>query len=817
MSSSLGQVAHVDQLIVRELGSKSSPVETIHTASTFEFQNDLSFKDQGETKFVIQKNGHLAVSQDVHLYGDSTDIATGTLRYSLGLSADGTKFEIKNEVTNTVVFEADDTGSVQMATVTGLVDALNAKQAKLQVNGADISPTILNTFSLTSGGDGTDYATSLVTAKALEDFIEQVLQPSLLTVQAGQSSGHRVGTISDSAASNVNVPSCLAVHNLVTSKLLNYYDKTYLDNQFSNATAQNLVLHQYLATRLPLGTGETSADDRYVRSTTLAGSYSDTTAMNSAISTALSSYTGNASNHFSCASMSVNNVVRFDGQSLSSGLFTFYGLGVKNSSGTEYLPVFASNLYLSDQYASHSYNNMFITAALDTKQALINNTNRLDSSLIADGSVDNTEFQYLNGVTTSIQTQLDQKLTETAGDARYLRYTIDSSTSTKSVNETLQMNTVTIANNLVVNGTISSSSLTALTTSNDALTTRVNVLESNAIDATPVDGSTNAIQSNYLYDIFYDFETGRTGQDNYVMATHQYNGKANFQLWHNWSGVVNATSAQTFNELLTALGLDTTNFYLYNKWPVNSNNGFTYWATSVPPIINTGANGESFKVDNTNVGDYILARWTFTTYVYTQGTYSFRLGADDGAKLLIRSVSPQDNEPDAITVCDLDSRGTYRTTTGSKLLRRGRLYEVQVMWMEFTSGHRCTLEWQRPQDTDYSFFRPFTPSPEFNYYQPHYSVTRTGTGDYTVVFGSTCLPQANNYTLVLTKEDSAGGLSIGYYSKSTTGFSVKIRNDGASGAVTDARFDFQAISRGRVFCHGSVSASGIADEEGNYG
>ena len=817
MSSSLGQVAHVDQLIVRELGSKSSPVETIHTASTFEFQNDLSFKDQGETKFVIQKNGHLAVSQDVHLYGDSTDIATGTLRYSLGLSADGTKFEIKNEVTNTVVFEADDTGSVQMATVTGLVEALNAKQAKLQVNGADISPTILNTFSLTSGGDGTDYATSLVTAKALEDFIEQVLQPSLLTVQAGQSSGHRVGTISDSAASNVNVPSCLAVHNLVTSKLLNYYDKTYLDNQFSNATAQNLVLHQYLATRLPLGTGETSADDRYVRSTTLAGSYSDTTAMNSAISTALSSYTGNASNHFSCASMSVNNVVRFDGQSLSSGLFTFYGLGVKNSSGTEYLPVFASNLYLTDQYASHSYNNMFITAALDTKQALINNTNRLDSSLIADGSVDNTEFQYLNGVTTSIQTQLDQKLTETAGDARYLRYTIDSSTSTKSVNETLQMNTVTIANNLVVNGTISSSSLTALTTSNDALTTRVNVLESNAIDATPVDGSTNAIQSNYLYDIFYDFETGRTGQDNYVMATHQYNGKANFQLWHTWSGVVGATSAQTFNELLTALGLDTTNFYLYNKWPVNSNNGFTYWATSVPPIINTGANGESFKVDNTNVGDYILARWTFTTYVYTQDTYSFRLGADDGAKLLIRSVSPQDNEPDAITVCDLDSRGTYRTTTGSKLLRRGRLYEVQVMWMEFTSGHRCTLEWQRPQDTDYSFFRPYTPSPEFNYYQPQYSVTRTGTGDYTVVFGSTCLPQANNYTLVLTKEDSAGGLSIGYYSKSTTGFSVKIRNDGASGAVTDARWDFQAISRGRVFCHGSVSASGIADEEGNYG
>jgi hypothetical protein len=108
------------------LGQSRPPVETIHTASTFEFQNDLSFKDQGQTKFVIQTNGHLAVSQDVHLY-DSSDISTGTLRYSLGLSTDGAKFQIVNEVTNTVVFEASDAGSIQMSTVTGLVAALNGK------------------------------------------------------------------------------------------------------------------------------------------------------------------------------------------------------------------------------------------------------------------------------------------------------------------------------------------------------------------------------------------------------------------------------------------------------------------------------------------------------------------------------------------------------------------------------------------------------------------------------------------------------------------------------------------------------------------
>ena len=35
----------------------------------------------------------------------------------------------------------------------------------------------------------------------------------------------------------------------------------------------------------------------------------------------------------------------------------------------------------------------------------------VDATKIADGSVDNTEFQYLNGVTSAIQTQIDSKTT----------------------------------------------------------------------------------------------------------------------------------------------------------------------------------------------------------------------------------------------------------------------------------------------------------------------------------------------------------------------------------------------------------------------
>ena len=604
-----------------------------------------------------------------------------------------------------------------------------------------------------------------------------------------------------SALTDLTDGSNLMTENAVKTALdlVPYYTTTYLDSEFSRMTAQNLHLLGEINTKLPLGTGETSADDRYVRSTTLAG-YSDTTAMNSAISTALSSYSGADGATGPQGPAGPAGPAGADGATGSQG-----ATGPQGPAG---VGATATNLEdLSNVSDSAGQNNLLPTdvpgflvwaGAIGINEFIQFDFFSLYPHSFAGHNPSSRQvgdiLTYTGGYTAAAQASLNYTWGQPAFDASK----ITSGTFDAARLPDLSGTYVTQASvpQLISAASISAASISATTK-----------------DATPVDGSTNAIQSSYLYNIFYDFETGRTGQDNYVMATDQYNGKANFQLWRAWSLVPGATSAQTFNELLTALGLDTTNFYVYNKYPVNSNNGFTYWATSVPPIINTGADGESFKVDNVDVGDYILARWTFTTFVYTQGTYTFRLGADDGAKLLIRSISPQDNEPVAITVCDLDSRGTYRTTTGTKLLRRGRVYEVQVMWMEFTSGHRCTLEWQRPQDTEYSFFRPFTPSPEFNYYQPHYSVTRTGTGNYTVVFGSTCLPQANNYTLVLTKEDSAGGLSIGYYSKSTTGFSVKIRNDGA---VTDARWDFQAISRGRVFCHGSVSGAGVADVEGNY-
>ena len=59
-----------------------------------------------------------------------------------------------------------------------------------------------------------------------------------------------------------------------------------------------------------------------------------------------------------------------------------------------------------------------------------------------------------------------------------------------------------------------------------------------------------------------------------------------------------------------------------------------------------------------------------------------------------------------------------------------------------------------------------------------------------------------------------------YHDKTTLGFKVFIGeqdNSGTPGVARDCRFDFACISRGRIFCHGSVSGAGVADVEANYG
>ena len=58
MSSSLGKQAICDQLLVKEIGSLTTPVETIHRASTDIYQNDLNWvdADTGHTRLRLKED-----------------------------------------------------------------------------------------------------------------------------------------------------------------------------------------------------------------------------------------------------------------------------------------------------------------------------------------------------------------------------------------------------------------------------------------------------------------------------------------------------------------------------------------------------------------------------------------------------------------------------------------------------------------------------------------------------------------------------------------------------------------------------------------
>jgi hypothetical protein len=95
---------------------------------------------------------------------------------------------------------------------------LDSKQDVLNVNGEPINTTVLDTFII-GGSEENNTTKSLVTASALENFIEGI-QSSFLSVLPGQSPGTRTGTINASAPSTANVPSCSAVVTFVNNKLI---------------------------------------------------------------------------------------------------------------------------------------------------------------------------------------------------------------------------------------------------------------------------------------------------------------------------------------------------------------------------------------------------------------------------------------------------------------------------------------------------------------------------------------------------------------------------------------------------------------------
>jgi len=339
-------------------------------------------------------------------------------------------------------------------------------------------------------------------------------------------------------------------------------------------------------------------------------------------------------------------------------------------------------------------------------------------------------------------------------------------------------------------------------------------------DSVATTGSTNFVNSGVVCDLFNDQVVSRTQQTMYPSYLYTQLGTAQIEIWHGWS-----SSASSFGDVISHIGIDSTNFYKFGADPgVGS---FSYYTNYVPSIIYF-ENNSNLTLRNLNVSDYFMVRWSWVSYAPYTGLYTFRVGSDDGSRLQIRdSTLPFDS---AVTVCLMDTTQAYITTVGAFTMIAGRAYEFQLFWFESSGGQRCTLEWQRPGDSGFSVFSPTAPCPDFNYYQPQFSVVKTGTGSYLIGFGETCRPTSTNYTISLTIESITTGGAIGshlddymiaYHSKSTSSFGVYVKEQDDStndGTFRDVRFDFICVSRGRIFCHGSVNGfTGVADVEYNYG
>eukprot|EP00966_Prymnesium_polylepis_P038344 889737-Prymnesium_polylepis.1 len=264
-----------------------------------------------------------------------------------------------------------------MDSITGLVDTLNQKQAKITLdNGQTLNTSVLTTFALTSGGDGVSYSNSLVTAGALENFIENVLQPSMITVAAGQSAGVRVGSIPTSSPSNVNVPSVKAVYDFLATYYLN-------SDEASSIYAQ--INHNHNPDYVPIPLNNSFAGAAVMRNSSNTGwEYAYPILFNLRLAPSGSgdvafdpvsksiSYTPPELNFlpFPSGTPSTNDVVQWDG----------------------------TNWVFAQMSASSSPSSVSLSTITDWPT-----------------NISATEVSHLDGVTSSIQTQLDSKLDTIGG------------------------------------------------------------------------------------------------------------------------------------------------------------------------------------------------------------------------------------------------------------------------------------------------------------------------------------------------------------------------------------------------------------------
>jgi hypothetical protein len=672
---------------------------------------------------------------------------------------------------------------------------LASKQDALNVNGQPISTTVLDTFQLAANGDGTGYATSLVSARAIENWFE-MMQQSMILAPVGQQGGIREGLpgLATLSPSGQNVPSCAAVRTFIEQRVQTLNTKiTDLSNNVNNCL--------------------TAIPSEYVTETELDNYTFDTLDLSSC---ELSGFA-------------------YD----NSG-----GLAILNPQSNAYMPIFCSDVHIGGDGGNPMATNSLNSLLFEVAGRFNDYIQKPYSSFVFPASGYLTEvsgnllYLPIRGVDEGLN---GHEVTFTSNLATG-RAVVNYASANFMPNKTFHTNNVNDSNGIAAASVVHDGLASKLNTTGGSLSGDLTVNGHLLVNGDP--SNTDNLKIGDLGGLGY---AGLATEANFNETDY-----ALAQVHSSGSTVLNAKVGGDI--LFTKGGASAT----VGKWDSNNNFEFTTNTTSVTIQNGLTVNG-SFKVkgtpsstDNMQIGDpgfngfgglATEANFNTTDYALVQShsTGSVVLNAKASGSLLFAkggvSLGGWDanndlelnNNTNSVTIQnDLTVNGTITGSTISGVvpipatgvgarkcvIRNANddgwtFSDVNLDISYRTDNINTAADWKVPSVLGVKNYA-------LTEFDPDFSVTRNSVGNYTITFATT---HTNHYCISLTTETIITGVGVGttqhlddymivYYSKSSSGFGVYVKEQddgGSNGTFRDVKFDFMCVSRGKVFCHGSIN------------
>ena len=383
-----------------DLTSVSGSDDTVASAKAIK-----TYVDAQVTASDLDFSGDTGGSQSIDLDSQSLTLTGGT-----GIDTTGSAQTMTFAIDNTV---ATLTGSQTLTNK--VIDLDNNTLSNIEVD--NLKSGVLDTdITSVSGSDDT-----LASAKAIKTYVDAQVATipvgDITSVVAGDgltgggTSGDVTlnvvgGTGIDANANNIAIDSTVATltgsqnltNKTLTSPVLNtgisgtaFKDEDNMSSNSATSVASQQSIKAYVDTQVAtIPTGDITA---VTAGTGLSGG-GTTGAVTLDIDSTVATLTGSqvlTNKSIDSDNNTITNIVNADIKSAAAIDATKIANGSVSNTEFQYLDGVTSA----------------IQTQINTKQATIDSSNRLNANLVGDGSVDNTEFGYVNGVTSSIQTQID--------------------------------------------------------------------------------------------------------------------------------------------------------------------------------------------------------------------------------------------------------------------------------------------------------------------------------------------------------------------------------------------------------------------------